>query len=123
MLTDFLFMLIIVQLLFAVHWLLDYPLQGDFLANTKFGGLPPNGDMRFYHLVAHAGIQGAGVTVVLLWFIGPVAVIFGLAEWVAHILIDEAKVRDKISYADDQALHLCCKMIWTIVLFLSGLLA
>jgi hypothetical protein len=51
--------------------------------------------LRIYHLIAHSGIQGAGVAVVTgniwLW----------LAEWLAHTLIDEAKVRGRTTFAQD----------------------
>ncbi|MBO0141490.1 DUF3307 domain-containing protein [Agrobacterium sp. Ap1] len=99
-------------MLVGVHWILDYPLQGDFLANAKF-----NGPLRFYHLVAHAGIQGTGVAVVFFVFIGPQAVWFGLSEWLAHIVIDELKVRGKTTFAVDQALHVICKALWLAIVF------
>jgi len=91
--------------LLAAHWLADYPLQGDFLAKAKQAG-----PMQFYHLVAHAGIQGAAVALVTgsLWL--------GLAEWAAHTIIDEAKVKGKTSFVVDQALHIACKAVWLLVL-------
>ncbi|NNH30998.1 DUF3307 domain-containing protein [Rhizobium sp. SEMIA 4085] len=46
-------------MLLAAHWLCDYPLQGQFLSDAK-----QSGPLRVYHLIAHSGIQGAGVAVV-----------------------------------------------------------
>jgi len=91
--------------LLAAHWLADYPLQGDFLSKAK-----QSGPLRVYHLIAHAGIQGAGVALVTgsLWL--------GLAEWIVHTLIDEAKVRGMTAFAQDQALHIACKALWLAVL-------
>ncbi|RXT18842.1 hypothetical protein B5P46_28100 [Rhizobium leguminosarum] len=88
-------------LLLGAHWLCDYPLQGQFLSDAK-----QSGPLRVYHLVAHSGIQGAGVAVVTgnVWL--------GLLEWLAHTMIDEAKVRGKTTFAQDQALHIICKAIW-----------
>lgn len=97
-------------MLLAVHWLLDYPLQGQFLSDAK-----QSGPLRVYHLIAHSGIQGAGVAVVTgnMWL--------GLLEWLAHTTIDEAKVRGKTTFAQDQALHIICKAIWLayLVLFVT----
>jgi hypothetical protein len=89
------------------HWVCDYPLQGDFLAKAKF-----EGPLRFYHLVAHAGIHGAAVALITgnVWL--------GLGEWIAHTIIDELKVKGKTSFATDQALHIACKAAWIGVLAL-----
>ena len=51
--------LMLALMLLAVHWLCDYPLQGDFLSKAK-----QSCPLRVYHLMAHAGIQGAGVALV-----------------------------------------------------------
>ncbi|WP_245958447.1 DUF3307 domain-containing protein [Pelagibacterium sediminicola] len=93
-------------MLLAVHWVADYPLQGDFLAQAK-----QKGPLRVYHLVAHAGIHGGGVALVTgsVWL--------GLAEWVAHTIIDELKVRGWTSFALDQVLHIICKAVWLAILF------
>lgn len=92
-------------LLMGAHWVCDYSLQGDFLAKAKF-----EGPLRAYHLVAHAGIHGAAVTLVTG------SLLLGLAEWVAHTIIDELKVKGKASFAQDQALHIFCKACWVAIL-------
>ncbi|KQV83256.1 DUF3307 domain-containing protein [Rhizobium sp. Root1220] len=103
--------LMLALMLLGAHWLCDYPLQGQFLSDAK-----AKGPLRFYHLVAHAGIQGAAVALVTanVWL--------GLVEWAAHTVIDEAKVRGKTTFAQDQALHIACKVLWLIIIFafLSG---
>lgn len=93
-------------MLLGAHWLCDYPLQGQFLSDAK-----AKGPLRFYHLVSHAGIQGAAVALVTgdVWL--------GLAEWVSHIVIDELKVRGKTTFAQDQALHIACKAVWLLLIF------
>ena len=93
--------LMLFLMLLGAHWVCDYPLQGDFLAKAKF-----EGPLRLYHLVAHAGIQGAAVALVTgnVWL--------GLAEWAAHTVIDELKVKGKTTFATDQALHIVCKALW-----------
>lgn len=92
-------------MLFAAHWIADYPLQGDFLAKAKF-----EGPLRAYHLVAHAGIHGGAVALVTG------SLTLGLIEWALHTIIDEAKVRGWTSFALDQWLHLMCKVIYVLAL-------
>ncbi|WP_455872874.1 DUF3307 domain-containing protein [Rhizobium yanglingense] len=104
------FMMLALMLL-ATHWLLDYPLQGQFLSDAK-----QSGPLRVYHLITHSGIQGTGVAVVTgsVWL--------GLLEWTAHAIIDEAKVRGKTTFAQDQALRIACKIVWLAYLVLSVML-
>ena len=96
--------LMLAVLLLGAHWVCDYPLQGDFLATAK-----QKGPLRFYHLWAHAGIHGAAVALVTgnVWL--------GLAEWLAHTIIDELKVRGYSTFTLDQTLHIFCKIIWLLV--------
>ncbi|NNH30997.1 hypothetical protein C9413_16240 [Rhizobium sp. SEMIA 4085] len=42
--------------------------------------------------------------------------------WLAHTAIDEAKVRGKTTLAQDQALHIACKIVWLASLVLSATL-
>lgn len=97
--------LTLILYLLAAHWVCDYPLQGDFLANAKM-----NGPLRVYHLIAHSGIHAAAVALITgnIWL--------GLAEWVAHTIIDQKKVEGYTTFAVDQALHILCKMIWVTIL-------
>ncbi|RFC66460.1 DUF3307 domain-containing protein [Fulvimarina endophytica] len=96
-------------MLLAAHWVADYPLQGDFLATAK-----QNGPLRAYHLIAHAGIHGGAVAIVT----GSVGL--GIAEWIAHAIIDENKVWSRTSFATDQALHIACKAVWLAILLMMG---
>jgi hypothetical protein len=98
-------LLMLFLMLLGAHWICDYPLQGDFLAKAKF-----EGPLRFYHLVAHAGIHGAAVALVTgnVWL--------GLVEWAAHTVIDELKVKGKTTFALDQALHIVCKAVWWCII-------
>jgi hypothetical protein len=95
-------------MLLGMLWICDYPLQGQFLSDAK-----AKGPLRVYHLIAHAGIHGAGVALVTgnVWL--------GLAEWVLHTLIDEAKIRGKTTFAQDQALHIACKLLWLVLVIVD----
>ncbi|MFA1674816.1 DUF3307 domain-containing protein [Rhizobium mongolense] len=108
MIENFLMMAL---MLLGTHWRCDYPLQGEFLSDAK-----QSGPLRVYHLIAHSGIQGAGVAVIT-W-----NVCLGLLEWTAHAIIDEAKVRGKTTFAQDQALHIGCKGLWLVYLVVSAAL-
>ena len=85
--------------IFVCHFLGDYVLQTDFLANTK--------GKNWWHLVAHCFLYTA-----------PFAVVFGL-DWriiflfATHIVIDAMKARyKKIDYFTDQILHMLINCIY-----------
>lgn len=90
----------------ALHALLDYPLQGDFLAKAKNRAAPIAGVPWYQAMAAHSVIQGAGV-----WFVTG-SLLLGLLEAMAHFVIDDLKCANRISFNQDQALHLGCKAIW-----------
>lgn len=102
----------LLQMLFAMliaHALADYPLQGDFLARAKNRAAPIPGVPWYQALGAHALIHGGFV-----WAITGSAWL-GLAEVVAHFAIDDLKCRGKLSFNQDQSLHLICKIIWAVI--------
>lgn len=99
-------------LLIAAHSLCDYPLQGDFLARAK-NRLAPLPEVPWYlALGSHASIHGAAVGLVTgMWWLG-------LAEFVAHFIIDDLKCKRAITFGADQLLHFICKVGWVAVAFL-----
>jgi hypothetical protein len=89
--------------------LADYPLQGDFLAKAKNRTMPIPGVPFYQALGAHALIHGGAVSVITgIWWLG-------LLEAAYHAMIDDAKCTGKIGFNTDQALHVACKIIWTLV--------
>ena len=94
-------------LLILCHFLADYPLQGDKMAVEKCPGKDVTLDWRWW-LSAHAGTHG--FVVALLTGIP----LLGVAEMVAHSLIDFGKCRLGYKLIVDQALHWCCKVIWVV---------
>lgn len=96
------------------HTLGDYPLQGEFLSRAKNRTHPVPGVPWYQALAAHSIIQGGLVGLVTgsLWL--------GVAETVAHALIDDAKCTDKLTFNQDQALHIACKVVWVAALILSA---
>lgn len=92
------------------HCLADYPLQGDFLSKAKNRASPIPGVPWYQGLLAHAAIHGG--------FVGAItgSVTLGIAEFIAHVAIDDAKCMGRISYNTDQALHIACKAAWVVLL-------
>ncbi len=93
-------------LLVAAHALADFPLQGDYLAKAKNQRAPLPGTPWAIALTAHAAIQAGFVGVITG------SVFFGVAEFVAHWLIDYGKSAGRYSYTTDQGLHIICKATW-----------
>jgi hypothetical protein len=111
-----------VQLFFAfaiLHALADYPLQGTFLASAKipgadlsvfFGNSRPPRFLWVHALTAHSLIHAGGV-----WILCG-SPILAFAEFFLHWIIDYLKCIGKTNLHVDQAIHLVCKLAYTIVL-------
>ena len=95
-------MITLLLLLLFAHALADYPLQGDFLAKAKFGTIP--GIPGWYALATHSLIHAGFV----LWLTD--SLVLFTVEFVAHYLIDTLKIKRRISFMIDQALHIACKV-------------
>lgn len=95
----------ILFLLIAAHFIADYPLQGGFLAKGK-----ADGPLRVWHLFGHSMIHGGSV------FLVTGSIFLGVAETIAHMAIDEAKVRGWTTFAQDQMLHMSCKIVWVVAM-------
>lgn len=109
------------NLLFALligHALADYPLQGDAIAKGKNRHNPPYGiptgqkpcAVWWHYLTDHSLIHSDFV-----WLLtGYVA--FAIAELVLHWWIDFAKCENRTNPHEDQALHVCCKISYVIII-------
>lgn len=92
--------------LVVAHYVCDYPLQSAFMAagKNRFSPLP---HAPWYQvLFAHATIHGGGVALVTGYLS------LGVAEVCVHCFIDYAKTAGRLSYNQDQALHVGCKLAW-----------
>lgn len=96
-------------LLIAGHALADFPLQGDATAinknrhaKTELQKHVPFG----YWLFSHAIIHGALVGLVTG------SVVLGIAETIAHAVIDFGKCEKWWNIHQDQFLHVICKVMW-----------
>lgn len=96
--------------LLALHFLFDFPLQGDFLARGKNHRAPLPGVPWWVCLGAHAFLQGAGVALIL-----PVP--FALAEMAAHFAIDWCKSEGLLgsgetAFIRDQGAHIWLRWLY-----------
>lgn len=93
------------------HYFADYVFQNDFIAKAKNHKLPIPGIPWWQLLVAHAAIH-AGV----VWYLTGNGYCAG-AEFLLHTVIDYAKCDGKITFNQDQVLHVLCKIGYAVILF------
>lgn len=92
----------------ALHAVADYPLQGDFLSRAKNRFAPVDGVPWYQALAAHSAIHAGCVGLVT----GSVGL--ALAEFAVHAITDDAKCAGRLTYNQDQAVHLVCKLAWAV---------
>lgn len=97
------------SLMIGLHMLADYPLQGDFLSKAKNRRSPIPGVPWWQALWAHSIIHGLAVGIITR------RLSFGVAETLVHAWTDDAKCRGRLTYNQDQAIHLVCKAIWSVL--------
>jgi hypothetical protein len=105
------FLTLFVLLMFG-HALADYPLQGDFLASAKRGGVAgvPWQIAMLGHAVIHMGF--------VLIFTHSMACAIG--ELIVHYAIDCGKVRGHFTFTVDQLAHVACKLVWCAIVVSFG---
>lgn len=100
--------------LIGAHALCDFAGQGDFMAKAKNSSAPIPGVPWQTVLGAHAAIHGAAVALITgFWWLA-------LFEAAAHWVIDDFKCRGRITFTQDQAAHLGCKLIWWLFAIVFG---
>jgi hypothetical protein len=97
----------------VVHFIADFPLQGDYLARNKIRSNAGNTSEWLVALCAHSIIQAGGV-----WLVTGLPA-FAIAEFLLHGLIDLAKGEGKFGLVVDQLLHLACKACYVLVIMLA----
>lgn len=105
--------------LIAGHALADFALQSDAMAVGKNRNrpvdpakIPPGQKPQTvwpYWLASHALIHGLVVSLITgVWWLGAL-------EAVVHFCIDFAKCESWTGIHTDQALHVACKVLWTVL--------
>lgn len=97
-------------MLIAGHYLADFALQSDFLAQAKNRNTQVGKVFWPHALMAHSSIHGLVVGLITG------SLLLAVAETVTHWLIDFYKCEEKISLRLDQALHIACKVIYVVCL-------
>lgn len=99
-------------ILLFVHFLLDYPLQGDFLAKAK-NRYDPIPHVPWYQAMgAHSLMHGIAVGFITGSFI------FFVLETAIHWWVDDQKCKGELTFNQDQAIHIVCKLIWAVGAFI-----
>lgn len=100
-------------LMFLGHYICDFTLQSDFMAKFKMPYLWSDkfnknvrNAMWFHVMSAHCATHALAVYLVSNSFL------FSVLEFIAHFVIDTAKVNGKLGFKADQFLHLFCKVVW-----------
>lgn len=95
-------------LLLVGHALADYPLQGDFIAQAKNRNTPAGKLFWRWVLPSHGLIHAGFVFAVTR------SLTLAMIELVAHCVIDFAKCENRISFNQDQAWHVACKVAYVV---------
>ncbi len=98
------------------HAVADYPLQGDWLSKAKNQtlNLVPGEQIWPGALLCHAAIQAGAVKLATgSWLLS-------LCEFIAHAVIDHTKCSGRLTYNQDQKLHIACKVLWFTLLVSFG---
>ena len=93
-----------------MHALVDFPLQGDYIAKQKARNQADNRSVWIVALSAHCVIHAGGV-----WLVSG-SLAFGFAELILHALIDIGKGEEKFGLVADQLLHVGCKLAYALLL-------
>ena len=102
-------------LLICGHFLVDYALQSEFIAKAKNRNQPIPGIDWQWVMTAHCAMH-AGVVYLITG-----SILLGLIEFVAHFVIDVTKCDVKITFNEDQYLHIVTKvLIWLIFIGISN---
>lgn len=100
----------ILFLLLAGHAFCDYAFQNDFVANAK-NHTTALGKMFWKWVLPSHGMMHA-----LPVFLITQSFVLALFEFAAHCVIDYLKCDGKLTFNQDQLLHVVCKIGYVIVL-------
>ena len=93
--------LLLFTTLLCTHFLLDFGIQGDFVAKFKARVVDGNNNILWkWVLTAHAAAHALPVLLLTK------SVLLGLLMFVSHFIIDFFKCEQKINFNQDQTLHI-----------------
>lgn len=97
-------------LLLLGHALGDYALQGDFMAKAKNRFAPIPGVPWYQAMGSHAVIHAGFV------FLITQSPLLAAIEAIVHFITDDAKCAGKLSFNQDQAIHVACKFVYAAII-------
>lgn len=98
-------------LLIAAHGLADFPWQGQFMSDAKNPN-HPSGKLGWPIVLGlHGVIHGS------LVFLITGSLTLGVYEVLLHCGIDYVKCNQRISFRQDQFLHISCKVAWAVLAY------
>ena len=87
--------------LLCTHFLLDFAIQGDFVAKYKARTVDDSNNVMWkWVLTAHAASHTLPVLLLTQ------SVLLGLVMFISHFIIDFLKCEQKIDFNQDQTLHI-----------------
>lgn len=87
--------------LLCTHFLLDFAIQGDFVAKYKARTVDESNNVMWkWVLTAHAASHTLPVLLLTQ------SVLLGLVMFISHFVIDFLKCEQKINFNQDQTLHI-----------------
>ena len=87
--------------LLCTHFLLDFAIQGDFVAKYKARTIDDSNNVMWkWVLTAHAASHTLPVLLLTQ------SVLLGLVMFISHFIIDFLKCEQKINFNQDQTLHI-----------------
>lgn len=97
--------LTLIFLLVGWHFIADYSLQSDFIAEAKNRNTDIGKVFWVWVLPGHSMVHASGVTIITG------SLIAGLFEFTIHTICDFLKCEDKITLGQDQYIHLLTKIV------------
>lgn len=105
--------LIMLSTLLCCHFLLDFAIQGDFVAKFKARNVDNNhNSMWKWVLTAHAASHTLPVIILTQ------SLLFGGIMFLSHFIIDFLKCEQKLNFNQDQTLHIIVILLITWLNFI-----
>lgn len=104
------------------HFLCDYALQNDYIAQAKNRNTKLGMNVWGVVLLAHAAIHSLPILItglILFGFNSPFVSLIAIFQLLTHFIIDFCKCEEKISYLTDQALHLLISCFTALIFTLK----
>lgn len=94
----------ILLLLICGHFVCDYPLQSQYIADNK----GKDKWVMIAHCATHAMMVGL---ITKMWFLG-------VLEFILHYMLDTTKCRGQSTLNEDQICHIICKLSYIVIIYI-----